>query len=100
MYVKTIFTSKKKVNMKVVTLTINPVLDPCATVSDMKPFDKLECHDITSHSGGNGINISRVVHRFAIEIHCLFPYGGKTGEHLIEFLEKLYVIVFAAPISI
>ncbi|MBT7817228.1 MAG: 1-phosphofructokinase family hexose kinase, partial [Polaribacter sp.] len=52
--------------MKVVTLTINPALDKSAKVTEMIPFDKLECHDITYHPGGGGINISRVLHRLGI----------------------------------
>lgn len=40
--------------MKVVTLTINPALDKSAKVTEMIPFDKLECHDITYHPGGGG----------------------------------------------
>ena len=74
--------------MKVVTLTINPALDKSATVKEMTPFDKLECDDITYHPGGGGINISRVLHRLAIDSHCVFPYGGKTGEHLKELLKS------------
>ncbi|PQJ82258.1 1-phosphofructokinase family hexose kinase [Polaribacter glomeratus] len=86
--------------MKVVTLTINPALDKSAKVAEMTPFDKLDCLDITYHPGGGGINISRVLHRLAIESHCLFPYGGKTGEHLIELLQEEHVAVFSTPISI
>lgn len=86
--------------MKVVTLTINPALDKSAKVAEMTPFDKLDCLDITYHPGGGGINISRVLHRLAIESHCLFPYGGKTGEHLIELLQEEHVSVYSTPISI
>lgn len=86
--------------MKVVTLTINPALDKSAKVAEMTPFDKLECHDITYHPGGGGINISRVLHRLSVESHCLFPYGGKTGEHLIALLKEQHINVFATPISI
>ncbi|MCL7763110.1 1-phosphofructokinase family hexose kinase [Polaribacter sp. Z014] len=86
--------------MKVVTLTINPALDKSAKVVEMTPFDKLECSDITYHPGGGGINISRVLHRLSIESHCVFPYGGKTGEHLKDLLVDQQVNVFATPISI
>ena len=86
--------------MKVVTLTINPALDKSATVKEMTPFDKLECDDITYHPGGGGINISRVLHRLAIDSHCVFPYGGKTGEHLKELLQEQHIDVYATPISI
>jgi len=86
--------------MKVVTLTINPALDKSAKVAEMTPFDKLDCVDITYHPGGGGINISRVLNRLAIESHCLFPYGGKTGEHLIALLQEEYIAVFSTPISI
>jgi 6-phosphofructokinase 2 len=85
--------------MKVVTLTINPALDKSAKVAEMTPFDKLVCYDITYHPGGGGVNISRVLHRLEVESHCLFPYGGKTGEHLIELLEEQHVKVIATPIS-
>ncbi|WP_405604251.1 1-phosphofructokinase family hexose kinase [Polaribacter sp. Asnod1-A03] len=86
--------------MKVVTLTINPALDKSAKVTEMTPFDKLECNDITYHPGGGGINISRVLHRLGVESNCLFPYGGKTGEHLVDLLEAQHIEVFATPISI
>jgi 6-phosphofructokinase 2 len=84
--------------MKVVTLTINPALDKSAKVVEMTPFDKLDCVDITYQPGGGGINISRVLHRLAIESHCLFPYGGKTGEHLIALLQEEHIAVFSTPI--
>lgn len=86
--------------MKVVTLTINPALDKSATIVDMTPFDKLECHDITYHPGGGGINISRVLNRLKIESKCFFPFGGKTGEHLIELLQEDHIEVFATPIAV
>ncbi|MDP5105683.1 MAG: 1-phosphofructokinase family hexose kinase [Polaribacter sp.] len=86
--------------MKVVTLTINPALDKSAKVAEMIPFDKLDCLDITYHPGGGGINISRVLHRLAVESHCVFPYGGKTGEHLIELLQEEHVSVYSTPISV
>lgn len=86
--------------MKVVTLTINPALDKSAKVAELVPYDKLDCLDITYHPGGGGINISRVLHRLAIESHCIFPYGGKTGEHLIELLQDEHVSVYSTPISI
>ena len=85
--------------MKVVTLTINPALDKSAKIDEMTPFDKLECYDITYHPGGGGVNISRVLHRLAVESHCLFPYGGKTGEHLVELLQEQNVQVISTPIS-
>jgi 6-phosphofructokinase 2 len=93
------FTTLKNHKMKVVTLTINPALDKSAKVSEMTPFDKLECFDITYHPGGGGVNISRVLHRLKMESKCLFPYGGKTGEHLIELLEEQHVHVKATEIS-
>lgn len=86
--------------MKVVTLTVNPALDKSAKVEEMTPFDKLECHHITYHPGGGGVNISRVLHRLSIESHCIFPFGGKTGEHLVDLLEEQHVEVYATPISI
>lgn len=86
--------------MKVVTLTINPALDKSAKVSGMTPFDKLECFDITYHPGGGGINISRVLHRLGIQSECLFPYGGKTGEHLVDLLQEQKVNVINTEISV
>ncbi|QDO95090.1 1-phosphofructokinase family hexose kinase [Formosa sediminum] len=85
--------------MKVITLTINPALDKSAKVDDITPFDKLECYDITYHPGGGGVNISRVLHRLGIESDCLFPFGGKTGEHLVELLKEQHVNVISTPIS-
>ncbi|PNW28691.1 1-phosphofructokinase family hexose kinase [Formosa algae] len=85
--------------MKIITLTINPALDKSAKVNDITPFDKLECYDITYHPGGGGVNISRVLHRLGVESDCLFPYGGKTGEHLVELLKEQHVHVIGTPIS-
>lgn len=85
--------------MKVITLTINPALDKSAKVDNITPFDKLECYNITYHPGGGGVNISRVLHRLGIESDCLFPYGGKTGEHLVELLKEQNVNVISTPIS-
>lgn len=86
--------------MKVVTLTVNPALDKSAKIDGMSPFDKLECYDITYHPGGGGINISRVLDRLAVKSSCLFPYGGKTGEHLVDLLQEQKVNVINTEISV
>ncbi|RCS27393.1 1-phosphofructokinase family hexose kinase [Polaribacter sp. WD7] len=86
--------------MKVVTLTVNPALDKSAKIDKMSPFDKLECYDITYHPGGGGINISRVLDRLEVKSSCLFPYGGKTGEHLVELLQEQKVNVVNTEISV
>ena len=74
--------------MKIITLTINPALDKSAKIDELIPFEKLECSEITYHPGGGGINISRVLNRLNTKSLCVFPYGGKTGEHLIELLRE------------
>jgi len=86
--------------MKVVTLTVNPALDKSAKIDGMSPFDKLECYDVTYHPGGGGINISRVLDRLAVKSSCLFPYGGKTGEHLVDLLQAQKVNVIHTEISV
>lgn len=85
--------------MKIVTLTLNPALDKNAKIEKLVPYEKLSSYDVTYHPGGGGINVSRVLQRLDVHSSCVFPYGGKTGERLVELLEKDNLNVFATAIS-
>ncbi|MGY5351925.1 1-phosphofructokinase family hexose kinase [Wenyingzhuangia sp. IMCC45533] len=85
--------------MKIITLTLNPALDKNGQVEKLIPYEKLETHHVTYHPGGGGINVSRVLQRLGLKNACLFPYGGKTGEHLVSLLEQEQVNIFSSEIS-
>ena len=85
--------------MKIITLTMNPALDKNAKVDELIAFEKLESHDVVYHPGGGGVNVSRVLHRLQVNSSCVFPYGGKTGEHLVELLDKENINTFSSVIS-
>ena len=50
---------------KIVTLTLNPVIDKRVTVAGISPNTKLRCSSPTYDAGGGGINVSRAIKKLA-----------------------------------
>lgn len=75
-----------RMEMQVVTLTLNPALDLSGAVERLMPQHKLRCHDAMRHPGGGGINVARVLKRLDYEAVAVFPAAGVTGQMLEHLL--------------
>lgn len=76
------------IQMKIITLTVNPALDKSAKVEGLVANQKLKCHTIQYQPGGGGINISRMLKRLEVDNVCIVTSGGDTGKHLTNLLLK------------
>ena len=84
---------------KIVTLTLNPVLDKSVSVAGISPNTKLRCTAPTYDAGGGGINVSRAVKKLGMDSLCIYLAGGPTGEHLKQLLDKAGIDQLAIPIK-
>ena len=73
---------------KIVTLTMNPVLDKDTTVAGVSPNKKLRCTSPEYYAGGGGVNISRALKKLGGSSLCLYIAGGPTGSHLQQLLSN------------
>ncbi|MBT8297110.1 MAG: 1-phosphofructokinase family hexose kinase [Maribacter sp.] len=73
---------------KVITLTMNPVVDKDTSVAGIKPNTKLRCVSPSYYAGGGGINVSRAIKKLGGESLCMYLAGGPTGSHLQELVSK------------
>lgn len=71
---------------KVVTLTMNPIVEKNTSVVGIKPNSKLRCVAPAYHAGGGGINVSRALKNLGGESDCIYLAGGSTGDHLRKLL--------------
>jgi len=71
---------------KVITLTMNPVVDKDTSVAGIKPNTKLRCVSPTYYAGGGGINVSRAIKQLGGESLCLYMAGGLIGSHLQQLV--------------
>lgn len=74
--------------MKVVTLTLNPVLDKSTYAKIVVPEKKTRCEPPVYEPGGGGINVSRAIKKLGSESLALFMAGGDNGRKIEELLEK------------
>ena len=84
---------------RVVTLTLNPVIDKSVSVPGISPNTKLRCTSPTYDAGGGGINVSRALKKLGEESLCIYLAGGPTGEHLRQILDKAGIDQIAVPIK-
>ena len=84
---------------RVVTLTLNPVIDKSVSVPGISPNTKLRCTSPTYDAGGGGINVSRALKKLGVESLCIYLAGGPTGEHLRQILDKAGIDQIAVPIK-
>lgn len=73
---------------KIVTLTLNPALDKCASVEYLTPDEKLRCGKPTFDPGGGGINVATVIHRLGGDVMACWTSGGHVGRLLGRFLDE------------
>ncbi len=64
---------------KIITLTVNPVLDKNTTVSRLVPGQKLPCGAPVFYAGGGGINVSRAIQNLGGTSLAIYLAGGPCG---------------------
>ncbi|MFW5946988.1 MAG: 1-phosphofructokinase family hexose kinase [Gemmatimonadota bacterium] len=74
-------------DVRITTLTVNPVVDLSVTVDRVEANRKLRCRDPEREPGGGGINVARVVCRLGARARAVFAAGGSAGELLTRLLE-------------
>ena len=71
---------------KIVTVTINPVIDKSTSVAGIVPEKKLRCEVPKFEPGGGGINVARAIKKLGGEALAIYPAGGYTGRFLNDLL--------------
>lgn len=71
---------------KIITLTMNPVVDKDTSVAGIVPNKKLRCITPTYYAGGGGVNVSRVLKNLGHESLCMYLAGGPMGIHIQQLI--------------
>ncbi|MGV3658202.1 MAG: 1-phosphofructokinase family hexose kinase [Chitinophagaceae bacterium] len=71
---------------KIITVTINPVIDKSTSVAGIVPEKKLRCEAPKFEPGGGGINVARAIKKLGGEALAIYPAGGYTGRFLNDLL--------------
>jgi 6-phosphofructokinase 2 len=74
--------------MKVITITMNPVLDASTSAKAVLPSKKTRCDHPVFEPGGGGINVSRALKKLGCDSVAIFFSGGKNGKKLEQLLKK------------
>ena len=72
---------------RIVTLTMNPVLDIATSTEIVMPTEKMRCGAARYDPGGGGLNVARVADALGARVLALFPAGGATGDRVADMLE-------------
>lgn len=83
---------------RILTLTMNPAVDICATVERIFPAHKLRCRLVRRDAGGGGINVARAIRRLGGDPVAIFPSGGPTGQLLERLVAAEGVSYISVPI--
>ncbi len=74
--------------MKVVTITMNPVLDSSTAAKAVVPLKKTRCESPVFEPGGGGINVSRALKKLGCDSIAILIAGGINGSKLQQLLKK------------
>ncbi|MFW5657378.1 MAG: 1-phosphofructokinase family hexose kinase [Bacteroidota bacterium] len=74
--------------MKVLSVTINPVLDKSTQANLIQTGKKIRCEKPRYEPGGGGINVSRAMKYLCCDSTACFLTGGNTGKRLTQLLEQ------------
>jgi 6-phosphofructokinase 2 len=86
-YPRELLKSKKELNMKIATLTMNPAIDKSSAVAQVVAEWKLRCDPPVYEPGGGGINVSRAIHKLGGDSLALYTAGGLSGEMIGSLLD-------------
>lgn len=84
---------------RIITLTLNPVLDKNTTVNGIAPNAKLRCTSPVYYPGGGGINVSRALKKLGGSSYCIYLAGGPAGKHLQQLISENGISQKAIPIE-
>ncbi len=73
---------------KIITLTMNPVVDKDTSVAGVVPNKKLRCVSPSYYAGGGGINVSRALKKLGGKSICVYVAGGSVGMHLKQLVSN------------
>ena len=73
---------------KIVTVTINPVVDKSTSVAGIAPEKKLRCEQPRFEPGGGGINVARAIKKLGGNALAIYTSGGYTGRFLNDLLHQ------------
>jgi len=71
---------------KIITLTLNPVVDKKCNAPAFVPNKKLICSSPIFYAGGGGINVSRALSNLGVSSTAVYLSGGRIGGHLNQLL--------------
>ena len=74
--------------LKIVTLTMNPVLDKTAEASLVVPEKKTRCEPPRYEAGGGGLNVCMAIKKLGGESLAVFLAGGDNGKKVEELLKE------------
>lgn len=74
--------------MKILTLTMNPVIDKSTQADMVLPKKKNRCDSPVYEPGGGGINVSRAIKKLGNSSVAWYLAGGKSGDMLYDLLEE------------
>lgn len=83
---------------KIITLTVNPVIDKSSCVTGIQPNSKLRCTPPTYEPGGGGVNVSRAVKKLGGSSICFYLSGGPSGDHLKKLLTQEDIKQLTIPV--
>jgi 6-phosphofructokinase 2 len=81
------------------TVTLNPSLDVCATVPVVESERKMRCANVTIEPGGGGVNVARVVVRFGESVTAAVFLREDSSTEFLSLLTGESVSVRAVPVS-
>ncbi len=84
---------------RIVTLTMNPVLDIATSTEIVMPTEKMRCGAARYDPGGGGLNVARVADALGARVLALFPAGGATGDRVADMLEAAGLPARLVPIA-
>ncbi|MFC2148301.1 1-phosphofructokinase family hexose kinase [uncultured Eudoraea sp.] len=84
---------------KIITLTMNPVVDKDTSVAGIVPNKKLRCKAPAYYAGGGGINVSRALKNLGFESLCMYLSGGPMGIHLQQLISNNNIEQKVVPIE-
>ena len=84
---------------KIITLTMNPVVDKDTSVAGIVPNKKLRCKTPAYFAGGGGINVSRALKNLGYKSLCMYLSGGPMGMHLQQLISNNNIEQKVVPIE-